>query len=320
MKEKRIVLYWLVSLIFCLGAGRPSRLCHEGYACKDPNWRFVLSDREVKAVLLAGSIGAFQDHPYPVLIQAWCGGVEIRNLSRVGYGASQLRELWVNEVMRNRRIPSPKDGIEMWLWWAGGLNSAGSPHRTNREVWKLFVQAHEAGYRVIGMTLTPWGSLSDRRWGGARGLFTFRNTQLVVEHVLGRLAPKEALGPFLKERPEGDAPWKPEELAEVRVDLFDSPLRDASAPLRDLDEMRRLLMNDSRYRREVKSLSLSASDAQLEKDAMLLAELPRWFLRKDLHAFDAIHPNREGHRLIAMALCPKLPASWKCQCPSKRTQ
>ncbi|MCX7807563.1 MAG: hypothetical protein N2515_03055, partial [Deltaproteobacteria bacterium] len=120
MKEKRIVLHWLVSLILCLGAGRPSRLCEEGYACKDSNWRFVLSDREVKAVLLAGSIGAFQDHPYPVLIQAWCGGVEIRNLSRVGYGASQLRELWVNEVMRNRRIPSPKDGVEMWLWWAGG--------------------------------------------------------------------------------------------------------------------------------------------------------------------------------------------------------
>jgi hypothetical protein len=51
-------------------------------------------------------------------------------------------------------------------------------------------------------------------------------------------------------------------------------------------------------------------------DAATAAEIPRWFLREELRSFDHIHPNSEGHRLIAEAACPRLPASWGCECPN----
>ena len=50
--------------------------------------------------------------------------------------------------------------------------------------------------------------------------------------------------------------------------------------------------------------------------AAMAAEIPRWFLREELRSFDHIHPNSEGHRLIAEAACPRLPASWGCECPN----
>jgi hypothetical protein len=39
-----------------------------GYPVDDPDWRFVLPDRPVKVVLLAGSIGAYPDMPYARLL------------------------------------------------------------------------------------------------------------------------------------------------------------------------------------------------------------------------------------------------------------
>jgi lysophospholipase L1-like esterase len=46
----------------------------------------------------------------------------------------------------------------------------------------------------------------------------------------------------------------------------------------------------------------------------MLADLPRWYLRKDLRSFDHIHPNEKGHAIIAETMCPKLPESWGCTC------
>ncbi len=37
------------------------------------------------------------------------------------------------------------------------------------------------------------------------------------------------------------------------------------------------------------------------------------------NAFDHIHPNTEGHRLMADLACPKMPASWGCDCPLVKT-
>jgi hypothetical protein len=42
--------------------------------------------------------------------------------------------------------------------------------------------------------------------------------------------------------------------------------------------------------------------------------VPQWFMRKDLQAFDHIHPNMEGHRIIAKTACPSLPEAWSCDC------
>lgn len=292
--------------------------CVSGFTCDDPQWRFTYQSRRVKVVLLAGSIGAFQDEPYGRLIHEWCDNAEIRNLSRVGYGAFQLHQVFRQEVLENPRFPHGAQGIETWVWWNGGLNSAASANRTNRYIRRVFTEAHRRGMRVVGMTLTPWGALEDeRRWGGARGLETLRNTRRIVDFVMGRNDAREALGPYVSDRESADAPWTPAELADVRIDLFDSSLRHASAPLRDLAQMRQILARDARYRRQIEALPEPDRAARMEADAQQLAELPRWFLRPEIRGFDAVHPNRDGHRAIALLVCPRLPASWGCRCPTR---
>lgn len=288
-----------------------------GYAWDDPSWRFVLHQRRVKVVLLAGSIGAWRDEPYGRLIHNWCGNAEVRNLSRVGYGAWQLYERFRGEVLENPRVPFGADGTELWLLWNGGLNSAAASQRTNHYIRRAFRDAHRRGMRVVGVTLTPWGSLEDtRRWTGARGLDTYRNTRRIVDFVMGRLSPRAALGEHASQRDvDPDAPWTAQELADVRIDLYDSDLRDRGAPLRDVAEMRRLLERDARARRMLEGLPEAERALRLDADARMLSELPRWFLRAEYRGFDPVHPNREGHRRIAELICPRLPESWGCDCP-----
>jgi hypothetical protein len=276
-----------------------------------------MADRPVKVVLLAGSIGAHADEPYGRLLHQWCSRAEIRNLSRVGFGAYELYDLLGDEVLRNGRLHL--EGVETWLLWNGGLNSARASYRTNHYIRLAFQDAHRAGLRVVGMSLTPWGSLDDdRRWGEGRGWHTLTATRRVVDFVMGRLGPREALGDFAPDRDAGaDAPWRDEERADVRIDLYDSSLRDRDAALRDLDEMRRYVRNDPRWRRTAEHLAEDARAARLEADAQRLDEAPRWFLRRELRAFDPVHPNRLGHREIASIACPSLPASWGCSCPAR---
>jgi len=289
-----------------------------GYAWNDPEWRFVLRERRVKVVLLAGSIGAFRDEPYGRLLHNWCSNAEIRNISRVGYGAWQLFDHFHREVLENPRIPVGAAGVEMWLLWGGGLNSVSVSQRTNHYIRRTFRDAHRRGMRVVGMSLTPWGSLDDeRRWGSARALDTLRATRRVVDFVMGRIGSREALGEHATEREvAAEQEWQRDELADVRIDLYDSPLRDREATPRDPAAMRRLLEHDARWRQLTGPLGAAEREARLTADAASLAELPRWFLRPGLRSFDHVHPNRAGHRAIAEIVCPQLPASWGCACPA----
>ena len=57
-----------------------------------PTWRFKQADRPVKVVVLAGSIGAWPKKPYAERLAKLCKNVEVKNLSKVGFGAFQLRQ------------------------------------------------------------------------------------------------------------------------------------------------------------------------------------------------------------------------------------
>ena len=281
-----------------------------------PTWRFKHADRPVKVVVLAGSIGAWPKQPYAERIAKLCRNVEVKNLSKVGFGAFQLRQRFKQQVLD--RLPQLKQpGNEHWLVFQGGLNSVGTPERTNHDIREMFVLAHSRGFKVVGLTLTPWGDDSDKRWAGAGGLKYLRATTRVVDFVLGALTPAQALGEFASRRAAGaDAAWLPEEQAEVSVDLYRSALRAEAAPLRDVEAMEKALARDRGWTAAHAQLDADARAAALRSDAAAAAEIPRWFLREELRSFDHIHPNAEGHRLIAEAACPRLPASWGCECPT----
>lgn len=292
-----------------------------GYAWDDPEWRFTHHDRPVKVVLLAGSIGAFRNRPYGVLIHNACSNAEVRNLSQVGAGAPQLLTRFQHEVVENPNVPRGARGLELWLLFGGGLNSVGAVTRTNFAMNRLFVMAHHHGIRVAALTLTPWGDSGedDERWRDGRALHALRSTRRVVDYVLGRSTPEDALGPFARRRPRGvaaDAPWTPAERPDVAIDLYDAPaLRDATATPWTIEDAQRRIERDSRWRTETASLSQAARDVRLAEDARFLSEAPRHFLRSEFRSFDHIHPNREGHQAMFETMCPRLPASWGCRCP-----
>jgi hypothetical protein len=281
-----------------------------------PTWRWKLADRPVKVVVLAGSIGAWPKQPYAERLQKLCRHVEVKNLSKVGFGAFQLRQRFKQQVAdRLGELKAP--GRELWLVFQGGLNSVGTPARTNHDIREMFVLAHAKGLKVVGLSLTPWGDEGDKRWAGIAGLKYLRATSRVVDFVMGTLSPAEALGEFTRKRAAGaEAAWQADERADVAVDLYRSALRAVTAPLRDPAPLEKALAKDRAWQAAHADLAPEARTAALQADAALAAELPRWFMRTELRSFDHIHPNAEGHRLIAEAACPSLPASWGCECPT----
>lgn len=280
-----------------------------------PTWRFKDPDRKVKVIVLAGSIGAWPKQPYAKEIERLCTNVEVHNLSQVGQGAWALKKRFKAQVLGNRRVNLRDDAFDYWLVYGGGLNSVGTPKSTNKHMRDLFVLAHRHGVSVVGLTLTPWGDEHLRGWRGFEGLEHRRVTQAVVDFTLGRLSPADAFGEYGRKRPGGvDAPWDPQELPDVGVDLYDSALRDREAPVRDLEATKATLAKDKKWKQARAGLDEAARAAQLEIDAAVVAELPRWFLRKELRSFDHIHPNADGHRIIAATMCPSLPTSWGCTC------
>jgi hypothetical protein len=282
-------------------------------------WRWRMGDRRVKVVVLAGSIGAWLDEPYADRFQAMCSNVEVKNISMPRLGAYGLQQRLEQQVFRNRNVRLGHPEYENWLVFQGGLNSVANSWRTNAHIREIFVMAHRRNMRVVGLTLTPWGDDSDRRrWTGVAAWRYWKSTKAVVDFMMGRLTPRAALGPRSSERPGGaDAPWTPAERADVAVDLYDSPLRDRDAALRPADPIRRALLRDPVWQRSVEGLADAERTARLEADVRLATEVPRWFLKRSLRSFDHIHPNREGHRLIAETACPRLPASWGCRCGSR---
>ena len=269
-------------------------------------WRFKQADRPVKVVALGGSVTA-----WPVsfgrFLQAACSRIEVVNRAKAAIGGAVLRERFIKQVLRNRRV-KPAAYEEMWLMFQGGLNSIGMPRRTNRQVASIFRKAHEAGIKTLGLSLGPWGK---PKWKIGKALRAHQRTRVAVDYMMGRLRPRQALGRWMGKRSER---WEPGEIPDIAIDLYDSPLRAKKAALRD-EEKTRVQLKRSRWFRELlKAQPEEEREAFLEEHVALAREVPRYFMRKDLQAFDHIHPNTEGHRVIAQLTCPSLPTSWGCEC------
>ena len=235
-----------------------------------PTWRFRKADRPVKVVVLAGSIGAWRKSSYAATLETMCTQVEVKNLSAVGMGAYALKRRFIEQVLRNWNLRWRDPLLEYWLVFQGGLNSVGTPRATNHHIRELFVKAHKRGFGVVGLTLTPWGDDADpKRWGPLTGLDYLRHTQRVVDFVLGRLSPEEALGSYATRRGGAEEEWRADELADVRVDLYDSPLRDADAAPRDVQGLRERFASHRSWQRAHKDLGALARAEALERDAAI---------------------------------------------------
>ena len=314
----RVALALCTALAHAPAHAQPSEAAETEPASEVPeraNWRFRRDDRPVKVVVLAGSIGAFRRDPYSAHVERMCSEVEVRNLSKTGLGAWALRKRFADQVVDNPGVRArAAEDQEHWLVFGGGLNSVGAPFTTNHHIRRLFLLAHQNGFKVVGLTLTPWGDEADRRFRGLGGLEYRRATQVVSNFVLGRLTPREALGNHASSRGDTDAPWTTEELPDLAIDLYDSALRHHDAQPRDIAEMRKLLQADRSWQRAHADYDEASRNLLLETAAAAAAELPRWYMRPELRSFDHIHPNAEGHRIIAEIMCPQLPESWGCRC------
>lgn len=267
-------------------------------------WRWHQDDRPVKVVFLGGSIGAWPSGSFAQYLEAACSKIEIRNLSKTGYGALQLRQRYRAQVLKNPG-GKPREGQEHWLVHSGGLNSIGSPSITITETMNAIVAAHRAGAKVVGLSLTPWGKEAERRWKEFAGIASRKKTESSADYLQGRLNRAEALGAFVESERRGDPNWLPEELPDVAVNLYDSELRDKSAALRDTEKLGKLWDRNRK---------LQAQYPDRAAAVVAAAEIPRWYLRPELHSFDHIHPNGPGHKLMATLVCPSMPATWGCNC------
>jgi hypothetical protein len=290
-----------------------STLLGSPVAAEPPEWRFRQRDRPVKVMVLGGSVGAWPGESYGKLIERRCPAVEVQNIAKVGMGSAQLKARFREQVLENPHVRL-RDGHEYWLLFHGGMNSVSMPEKTSSDLRDIFLLAHRRGVFVVAFSLTPWGSEKDRRFRGARGLRIMRSTRHVVDFVLGRLDPQTALGRHVARRDEPSAPWDPVERPDVAVDLWESELRDVAAPVRDLEAQREAIAADPIWQRDAAALSPEERSARLDRDAREAAEIPRLFMRPDLHAFDHIHPNDAGHRIMFDTACPVLPATWRCDC------
>lgn len=298
----------LLSMAVLAGATVPALAQPAAAPEKPGRWAFKQPDRPIKAVIVGGSVSAWSRGNYGQYLGAACPRVEIVNRAKARLGAKALRRRFKMQVLRNRRV-DVSEHEAVWLIFNGGLNSIGDPLGTNRAVAATLRAATEAGLKTIGLTVGPWGSEGDKRWRGARGLEYREDTQRSVDFLLSRLSPREAFGP------SRDA-YEPGDLPDIGVDLYDSALRDAEAELRDAERIANQVRRSQFVKKRLKGLDEAARDSALQTWVERAAAIPRWFMAARYQAFDHIHPNEDGHRVIAQTVCPKLPASWSCDCPA----
>jgi hypothetical protein len=278
------------------------------------SWTFNDADRPVKAVAIGDSIAAYTQGSFVAFLQAACPHLEVVNLAKPMIGADAIRERLIRYVLRNPRI-NLHNTPEVWMIYQGGVNSVEDPALTNHYIRWTFVDAHRAGLNIMAMSLLPWGSEHDRRWRETHGLKTWSSTRHVVDFVMGRLSPTEALGPYTKNHP---ARWQAEELPDIAVDVYDSPLRDRDAPLRQFPDVRTMVRQSPWIQAQLHGRSEVEQEEQINAYVRQTLALPRWFLRERFQAFDHFHPNHEGHRLVAQLACDKAPETWGCHCGAIR--
>lgn len=302
MKALCLVLF----VLFGLGA--------TAHAEEPGTWRFQDASKPTKLVVVGGSVAAYEAGSFGQWLSHVCAKVEVVNRAKAKLGAFELRQRFIAQVLKNRRV-DPK-AHETWLLFLGGLNSVGTPEKTNLEVGKALQAAKDAGLKTVGISINPWGAESDHRWQGVDGLAYFEHTQKTVDFLLGRLTPAEAFGKDASNFVDPRAPnsYQSGILPDIGVDVWDATLRDRDAKPRDRDKLLKTAKRSGWVKKRLALVPEAERAAKLQALVDQAAALPQWYMKPHFHAFDPIHPNGSGHKEIARAICAKAPASWGCDC------
>jgi hypothetical protein len=258
--------------------------------------------RPVRAVVFGGSVSEYYRGNYGEFLQFGCKHLEVINRAKQKKGVPALVKRLHQKVLKNRSVMAQVRAGEAWLIFQGGLNSVYAPAMANYHLARLFKTAHDAGFKTMALTLTPWGSDEDIRFRGVKALRTLAATHKINDFLLGRSSPDAALGRRARKHPHE---WMQGELPAVTVDIYNGELRDSAAPLANRDEAKRAVSNRRRYRR-----NRAKASAAVER----IRAVPRYFMKRRYWAFNHYHPNTAGHRVIALAVCANAPPSWGCDC------
>lgn len=259
------------------------------------------TDRPHKAIVFGGSVSEYYAGNYGQYLEFGCANLEVINRAEQKKGAPALYKKFEREILGNAELMAQLRGKTPWLIFQGGLNSVFSPEMANYHLARLFKRAHDAKFKVMAMTLPPWGADDDHRFDGFDGVRTLRATWLMNDFFLGKLTPDKALGRRARNHPHE---WMRGELPTISVNIYDSSMRDSKAPLRSEKAME-AAFGSSRYRKD------TANKARLIAEARAV---PRYYLKKEYHAFNHYHPNSPGHRIMATEACKRAPAAWGCDC------
>lgn len=277
------------------------------------NWRFSDDTKPVKVIVLGGSVSAYPAGGYAQWLPNICTKIEVQNRAKEKLGAAELRQRFVAQVLKNRRLDLESQS-NAWLVFLGGMNSVGSPESTNVEVAKTLELAKGAGLHTMALTLNPWGAEDDRRWQGVDGLAYFEHTQKTVDFLLGRLTPTQAFGAANVKGMADPSRFAAGQLPDVAVDVWSKRLRHSDAPLRDTKKLEKAAKSSKFVKARLAGLADPERSAKLAALIQQAAELPRWFMKPEFIGFDPIHPNAQGHKEIARGICDAAPASWGCDC------
>lgn len=277
------------------------------------SWRFSDDTKPVKVIVLGGSVSAYPAGGYGQWLPNICTKIEVQNRAKEKLGAAELRQRFIAQVLKNRRLDLKSQG-DAWLVFLGGMNSVGSPESTNLEVAKTLALAKEAGLHTMALTLNPWGAEDDRRWQGVDGLAYFDHTQKTVDFLLGRLTPVQAFGAANVKGLADATRFAPGQLPDVAVDLWSKRLRHSDAPLRDTKKLEKAARSSKLVKARLAGLAEAERAPRLAALIAQAAELPRWFMKPEFIGFDPIHPTAQGHKEIARGICEAAPASWGCDC------
>lgn len=260
-------------------------------AADAPVWR---TDRPHKAVVIGGSISKYFAGNFGQFLEHGCSKLEVLNRGEVGAGGAKLLRNLQREVLDKPAVLRPMQGGKGWILFQGGLNSVAQVRGTMQRLAELFSLAHSADLRVLALSLTPWGADSDARFAGWKGLQLHQATAEVSR--------------FLTGKPAADSGFVADQLPDIGIDLWNSELRDAQAPLRAAAPLEASFAS-SPYRK----------DTQRKGEWVAAARaVPRHYLAAAYRGFDHTHPGTAGHRLMAALACQQAPAEWQCDCDAIR--